>query len=403
MRRILVVVLAGCLCWPVGVTAAPSAGAVEGTVTVNGRPLSGIDLSLVSLDTGAIHTARTAADGSYSLDLAPGPYVLTGRSAAGLAVGRAPVVVKVQPGQVASANLEMVALAVPYPQEPPTAPSGEGVAIQHDPVGCLVAGEFPILDATFTPAASVARARLYFKSSLAPDWYYVEMVQQPAGGFRGWMPRPQVAASPISYYIQAATTEFGENQTPEISAIVVDDESQCGDRKVAPFGQPPAGLTVFSATTGASVTIPAGFAAGGLALGAGAIALIAAGATAAGVGISQATGGTPTPTPTPTPTVLPPTPTPTPPLRFILTVLISPPGFGTVEINPNQGSYDAGTVVTLTAATLTIPASPPEIVRFVRWDGGCEPANVPVCTVTMNSNVVITAVFTSEPAPLRRP
>jgi hypothetical protein len=124
-----------------------------------------------------------------------------------------------------------------------------------------------------------------------------------------------VEASPITYYLQATTTEFEESQTPEIEAVVVEKKEECGDRKPAAFG-PPGEVTVFSAATGATVS-PVGFAAGGAAIAIGTIALIIGGAAAAGVvgGIISNPSPTPPPTPTPAPTAVPtpiPTPVPTP-------------------------------------------------------------------------------------------
>jgi hypothetical protein len=102
-------------------------------------------------------------------------------------------------------------------------------------------------------------------------------------GFVGKLPRPKLEASPITYYIQATTTEFGENQTPQIEAIVVAEAKDCPeDKKVAAIG-PPGEVTVFSAATGAAVA-PVGFAAGGLAITAATLALILGGAAAIGIG-----------------------------------------------------------------------------------------------------------------------
>jgi hypothetical protein len=149
-------------------------------------------------------------------------------------------------------------------------------------------------------------------------------MSQETGRYFGKLPRPRVEASPITYYVQSTTTEFDESQTGEIEAIVVKDEGECGDRKVAAFG--PAGpVTVFSASTGASA-LPAGFAAAaatGIAVGV--VAVIAGGAAVAGIvgGITgPGTGGggaspppiivqpspIPVPTPLPLPTITPPPP-----------------------------------------------------------------------------------------------
>ncbi len=171
---------------------------------------------------------------------------------------------------------------------------GAGAAINFEPVTCFVAGEFPLLDAGITPTENIARSRVYFRAAQGASFYYIEMTQE-SGTFFGKLPRPRVEASPITYYLQATTTEFEESQTPEIEAVVVEKKEDCGDRVVAVFG-PPGEVVVFSAATGAAIS-PVGFAAGGAALAIGTIALIIGGAAAAGV-----VGGiivNPSPTPPP--------------------------------------------------------------------------------------------------------
>jgi hypothetical protein len=287
-----------------------------------------------------------------------GEYAVTTESQAGLAVGQAPVRVAVADGRVASAEVELVAVASAMMQDPaagsgapqvpgpapdaqtppaPQAPagpvwaetSGTGAQIQFEPVTCFIAGEFPLLDTGIEPVASVARARVYFKGAAGDSYYYVEMTQEQ-GRYFGKLPRPRVEASPITYYVQSTTTEFEESQTQEIEAIVVADRAECGDRKVAAIG-PAGSVTVFSAATGASVLAPAGFAAvaaSGLAVGV--ITVIAAAAAAAGVvgGVVVAPPGggggvtpppiiiNPSPIPTPSPLPIPSPIVPTPITTF---------------------------------------------------------------------------------------
>jgi len=260
--------------------------------------------------------------------------------------------VAVTDGQVATADVALVAVASavlqeaapPEGQAPPATPpaegqtppaepqvpagpawaetSGSGAQILFEPVTCFVAGEFPLLDAAMEPVASVARARVYFKGATGDAFYYVEM-SQDQGRFFGKLPRPRVEASPITYYVQSTTTEFEESQTREIEALVVQDEGECSDRKIAAFG-PPGAITIFSASTGVSILAPAGFAAAAASgLVVGAVTVIAGGAAAAGivggVVVGPGAGGgatpppvivqpSPIPTPAPLPTVTPPPP-----------------------------------------------------------------------------------------------
>jgi len=338
MRRITAVVLAALLAAPpVNLVSAPVNGTVQGIVTVEGRPVSGLVLALVALNTGEVHKTESGQAGAFLLRVAPGDYIITTGGQAGLAVGRAPTRLTVPAGGVTSTQLDLVPLPVvsagltrvawnqEQPQPPPTtlAPAQEpvatleGVAIQHDPIGCFIAGEFPLVEAVIEPTQEVARARVYFRAA-GGDWYFVEMSPQE-GQFLGKLPRPKLEASPITYYVQAITTEFSEVRTSQNSGIVVEKKEDCRD-KVAAIG-PDGPVQVFAAATGAAIS-PIGFAVGGLAIAGGTVLLLLAGATAAGVGTAIAVNNpepTPSPTPTPTPTPEPepsptprPTPTPTP-------------------------------------------------------------------------------------------
>ena len=298
---------------PLPVWTAPSAGTVQGLVTVEGRPLSGLGLALVDLNSGEIHRAKSGAGGAFSLSVAPGEYVLTNVSGAGLAISRAPARVVVQSGRIASASIDLMRLPVVWEQDPaqtpPTGPQQSG-NITHDPIGCIVAGQFPLIDATLDPPGNIARARVYFKSALGDDYFFVEMTPAPPppeGLFNGKLPKPQLAASPITYHIMTTTTDFVESLTPDYQAIVVSDESECPEKvRVAPIG-PPGAVTVFSAASGGIVS--------GAVLGGGA-ALIAGGTLAAILvggaivaGTVAATTGDETTTTTTTTTTVPTTPT----------------------------------------------------------------------------------------------
>jgi hypothetical protein len=354
LRRAAHGFLALLLVCPAGLGAAPATGTIQGTVKLQGQPLSGVTVAFIELQSGSVVRAVSSANGAFSTVAPTGEYAVTTESQAGLAVGHAPVKVAVADGHVASADVELVSVSSALPQDPaaagagagtaaaaagaaqapaadaqtpPAAPqgpvyaqtTGNGAQIQFTPVTCFLAGEFPLLDASIEPAASVARSRVYFKGAAGDAFYYIEMTQD-AGRYFGKLPRPRVEASPITYYLQSTTTEFEESQTQEIEAIVVQDKSECGDRVVAAVG--PAGpVTVFSAATGASILAPAGFAAvtaSGLAVGI--ITVIAAAAAAAGVvgGVVAAPpaggGGA-----TPPPIIVVPSPIPTPPPLIIPT------------------------------------------------------------------------------------
>jgi len=337
MRRAAAVVAVAMLIGPpLNLHAGASLGLVEGFVTLGGRALARAELALVNLDSGAVQRVTTGADGAFEAHVAAGRYALTTEGRAGLAVARAPRVVTVASAQVASTLVDLVALPVAFEQEgapaagataapsqpgteaaPGQVPPTVGARIEHEPVGCFIAGEFPLLDAKIEPAPGVARARAYFKGARGNDYFYVEGAATE-GQFIWKLPRPTLAASPITYYIWAATTELDESRTPEIQAIVVSQPSDCPqDRKLAAIG-PPGEVTIYSAATG-TVMAPVGFAAGSLALTVGTAALVLSSAAATGITAVVTVFNpqpTPTMTPVPTPTVEPtvaPTPTPTAP------------------------------------------------------------------------------------------
>ncbi|HUG54113.1 MAG TPA: carboxypeptidase-like regulatory domain-containing protein, partial [Vicinamibacteria bacterium] len=256
---------------PLDVVAAPEMGTIKGAVTVSSRPIRGVSLAFVDLASGNIYRATSADAGAFEARVPAGRYVLTTENGAGLAVGRAPSLIAVLAGQVATADVDLapvsgalVARAQPPPADPlPGAPPTSTV-INYDPKECVVAGEFPLFDANIQPAGSVARARCNFKAAGGDDWYYVEMTPGELG-FVCKLPRPKLEASPITFYIQATTTEFGDGQSAEHEIIVVAKAEDCpDDKKVAGIG-PPGEVTVFSAATGTAIA-PVGFAAGGLAL-----------------------------------------------------------------------------------------------------------------------------------------
>ena len=171
----------------------------------------------------------------------------------------------------------------------PSTLQAEGVAIDHATVGCVVAGQYPRLNACFAPRSGLARARVYFRVADAPpDWYYVEMASN-SPCHAGILPRPkkELVGRRIQYYVDAFDRSFTESRTPEAEALVVASASECHSKlPVAPV--------VNSATVAVFPSMPAGFAGGAAAagLGAGATAALAVGGAAVvGGGVAMAAGG----------------------------------------------------------------------------------------------------------------
>jgi hypothetical protein len=296
-------------------------GVIQGVVRLGDRPLSGVKLAFLDVGSGAVSRATSEGAGAFRAVVPAGEYVVAAEGGAGLVVSQGPTVVAVAQGHVASAAITLIAVPGARLQDASRAAQQEtagavsATTIQHDAIRCFVEGEFPLIPARIDPADKVARGRVFFHAAPSDAFYYVEMTPSEQG-FVGKLPRPKLEASPITYFVEGMSTEFGEARTGPIEALVVRDKDECEGRMAA--AGPPGDVTVFSAATGAAVK-PIGFAAGGLLAAGGVLLLLAGGAAAVGIAVvTDVFNPTPTPSPTtaPTPTPAPdppePTPTPTP-------------------------------------------------------------------------------------------
>jgi len=128
----------------------------------------------------------------------------------------------------------------------PASAAPASIGISHEPVGCLIAGEFPLIEAAIVRPADV-EGRVFFKSNLGDDYYFIRMTRVD-GRLVGKLPKPKLEASPISYYIAVSPTE--SSRTPEYSAVVVNTPAACqAGRRVARIG-PKGAVTVFSTVGG---------------------------------------------------------------------------------------------------------------------------------------------------------
>ena len=98
------------------------------------------------------------------------------------------------------------------------------------PSRCIVAGQYPRLNACFAPAVQPRpRPRLLPRVADAPpDWYYVEMASD-SPCHAGILPRPkkELVGRRIQYYVDAFDRSFAESRTPEAEALVVSSASEC--------------------------------------------------------------------------------------------------------------------------------------------------------------------------------
>lgn len=105
----------------------------------------------------------------------------------------------------------------------------QAVAINHKPVGCVVAGKLPRLESGFEPAAAVAQARVYFRAGGTPNWYFVAMT--PDGkSFQGVLPKPLKSTKTLEYYIETLDAAVNSSRTSEYSAQVVSDPGACSKK-----------------------------------------------------------------------------------------------------------------------------------------------------------------------------
>ena len=194
--------------------------------------------------------------------------------------------------------------------------------------------------AGYEPPEDVQTFRLYFKSDLSPDFYYIDL-ELGVDGFTSPLPRPTSESRTVSYYIEMVDRSFNSVRTLQFDANVVQSADECRRRNpaVAFFtgGDPE---LVIRNLSGVPV-FPVGFQPQGIAslggggLGVGTVAVVGAVAAGATAGVLAASGGddppaSPAPTPAPTSisavmTPPPPAPPPSPPLTACIETPPSPP------------------------------------------------------------------------------
>ena len=152
--------------------------------------------------------------------------------------------------------MKRIVIAVLLSASPSAAPA-EGVSIEHQPVGCVVAGKHPQMLACFSPQSQLARARVYFRAEGTPHWYFVAMTPS-APCFVGTLPKPKLAIRKLNYYVVAVDRSFAETRTADAAPDVVSSASECRNVPVAAYADK-AAVSVSAATSG-SPAVPFGFA-----------------------------------------------------------------------------------------------------------------------------------------------
>jgi len=245
----------------------------------------------------------------------------------------------------------------------------EAVAIDHKSVGCIVVGKFPKMNACFSPAADLARSRVYFRPEGVPSWYYVDMKSdQPC--FTGTLPKPgkKLVGKKIEYYLEAQNKTFEPARTAEFAPIVVKSAQECKKNvPVAPF--------LNNATVAVFPSVPAGFV--GSTIGTAAVVgIVGAGAAAAGTAVVVASSNDDNPTTTTTPVVVNPTTTTTTVVATTTTTTTTtlPAGnkapFAVLSTNPDPPSGNGPLTVTFDLCKSTDPENQPLNYFFDFGDGG---------------------------------
>jgi hypothetical protein len=113
----------------------------------------------------------------------------------------------------------------------------QGVAILHEPIGCIPPGDHPVVKADIAPGLDVRSAKVYFRAESYPKFYYVGMSEE-AGTLTSVLPRPSSETARIVYYIEAVDTTFtsvvGPEHVLEVRADCVEKEPHPSEEPLAP-------------------------------------------------------------------------------------------------------------------------------------------------------------------------
>ncbi len=131
--------------------------------------------------------------------------------------------------------------------------------IEHAGIECIEPGRFAVVLSGIDPENDVQIAKVYFRSSLYPDFYYVEMTRE-GDRFMGILPQVSPVTPEVVYYLEAVDMVFESARSPEFLAAVEDCED---DPAGAYFTGSDPGIVV-GATTAMSSALPPGFSAIGI-------------------------------------------------------------------------------------------------------------------------------------------
>jgi len=92
-----------------------------------------------------------------------------------------------------------------------TTPTGPSVSLDPQ-IECWSLDGHPSVQATVTPDAPIAR--LYFRCSFYPDYYFVDLEPQE-GHYAAILPQAEATCPAVHYYVEAVGSDFASSRTRE--------------------------------------------------------------------------------------------------------------------------------------------------------------------------------------------
>jgi len=181
-------------------------------------------------------------------------------------------------------------------------PAVHATEIDHKAVGCVVAEQFPRLEARLIPVDSVGRARIFFRTEGGPSWYAVAMKRE-GDVFLAALPKPKKSLKQFHYYVEVADKAAATSRTEEYATDVVAAAGGCSKGMMA--GVMSAASILLEVPAGAAA-IPVGFSSAGVVAAGSTAAAGAGGAAASSGGGGLSTAATAPRPPTITPVLRPP-------------------------------------------------------------------------------------------------
>ncbi len=163
-------------------------------------------------------------------------------------------------------------------------PLAAAPTIVHVGLECIAPGRYAVVLSGIEPPGDVQSAKVYFRSELYPDFYYVPM-EREGDRFVAFLPQADPSTPRVIYYLEAVDQSFKSVRSEEFAPVI----GECEDDPALAHltGETPE-ILVGSTAAGASA-IPPGFAAAGI------IGTIAstgvASAVASGIGTGVAVAG----------------------------------------------------------------------------------------------------------------